>query len=164
MPFRAEAFQRAALSLQRGEELVGVKAGSSLALCSRSPILCSWLLPPGAASWGREKEPAAPAQPLTLPGPEASWAAFTAALLLYFIVTANSISSHLVPDRIDWESKGSLRKEMLRFSKAIHHTCPSHSGQLSCQELVNVVYVWHVKTHITSPIRECLWNVFFNVR
>lgn len=118
--------------------------------------LCSWLLSLGAASSGREKEPAAPAQPWTLPGPVALAAAFTAASLLDVIVTASLVPSHLLPDITEWESKGSRRKEVPRFSKAIHHTCPSCSEQFSRQEPVNVVYVWHVETHITSPIRECL--------
>lgn len=41
MPFRVEAFWRTALSLQHAEELVGVKAGCSLALHSKCLILCS---------------------------------------------------------------------------------------------------------------------------
>lgn len=54
-------------------ELEGVEAGSCLALHSRSPVsaadCCPRVLP---AEGGREEEPAAPAQPLTLPGPVAS--------------------------------------------------------------------------------------------
>lgn len=136
MPFRVEAFRRTALSLQRGEELV---VWSLAALWLSPADLQSWLLPQGAASSGREREPAAAAQPLTCQGQWPLAAALTAAPLQDFIVTANLISSHLVPHIIDWESKGSLKKEMLRFSKAIHHTCPSHSGQLSRQKLDNVV-------------------------
>lgn len=79
-------------------------------------------------------------------------AAFTAASLLDLTVTDNLVSCLLVPDIMGWESKGSLRKEVLRLSKEIHHSCPSYSGQLSCQELVNVVCVRHVKNshHIAN--------------
>lgn len=105
MPFGVQAFWRTALSLQHGEELLGVKAGISLALSSRSLILWSWVLPPGAASWGREREAAAAAQPLTCQGQGPLAAVLTAASLLDFIVTANLISSHLVLHVIDWELK-----------------------------------------------------------